>query len=465
MPAGAGRQPRPTLGVRVVRHVMLPLAFTWLAGTVIALGAAHLFTQRAFDRSLLDDAYLIATNVREQNGGLELALTAREMNTVLFDQDERNFFSVHTAGGAPVAGHAGLRPVGAGPAPGHRFDTIEFEGHALRAVTLRRDEPQPFDVVVGQTTNARRWLLQQLLLYSLPPQLALLLALAAWLRLAITQDLKPLAQLEEAVENRDAQDLSPVPVNASTRDVAGLAGAINSLLKRLERSVRAQREFSGNVAHELRTPLAGIRALAEYGLAQKDPQAWRDHLLEIAASEARASRMVDKLLALALGEEAESHLALAPVALDALVRDAVLRFLPRADAAGVDLGAVGIESPVHVRGDATLIDGILNNLLDNALRYGVDAGVAAPTITVALRAGEGETLLCVEDNGPGLGPEQQASVTARGVQGEAGLQLGQGAGLGLAIVAQYVRLLQARLALGTGAEGRGLACSIALRND
>lgn len=455
---------QPTLGLRVLRHVMLPLALTWLAGTIIALGAAHLFTQRAFDRSLLDDAYLLATNVHEDNGALVLNLTPRELSTILFDQDEINFFNIRTADGAPVAGNSSLRPVGLGPAPGYRFDDLEHEGRRLRVVTLRRDEPRPFDVVVGQTTNAREWLLRQLLLYSLPPQIALLGALALWLRRAIRNDLKPLGELEAAVENRDANDLSPVPVQATTREVGRLAHALNSLFNRLERSVKAQREFSGNVAHELRTPLAGIRALAAYGLAQKDPQAWREQLQGIAASEARASHMVDKLLAMALADEAEGHLTLAPVALDELVRDALLRFLPRADAAGADLGAVGIETPVRVLGDATLIDGILNNLLDNALRYGIDPAQQAPTITVAVKREADHTLLSVEDNGPGLPGEQQAQLIRRGVQGETGHLLGQGVGLGLALVAQYAKLLQAGMTLGHGPDGRGWVCTIALRN-
>jgi two-component system sensor histidine kinase TctE len=106
------------------------------------------------------------------------------------------------------------------------------------------------------------------------------------------------------------------------------------LLQRLDRSIRAQKEFAGNVAHELRTPLAGIRALAGYGLGHADPAVWREQLAAIAASEARATALVDRLLAVALAAEAESRLLLEPVALDVVVRDCVLRFLPRADAAG-----------------------------------------------------------------------------------------------------------------------------------
>lgn len=451
----------PSLSGRVLRHVMVPLALTWLAGTVVALALAHYFTGKAFDRSLLDDAHLLASNVRLEGQDLRLTLSPREVNSVLFDQVEKLFFSVTGPDGSLVAGHSGLRVPAQAAGLSHRFADIEHEGRTLRAVTLHRDLPAPFDVVIAETTVGRTWLLQRLLLYSLAPQLVLLLVLAWWLRRAITGDLRPLALLQQAVDHRDANDLAPVAVQATTRDIERLANAINSLLARLERSVRAQREFAGNVAHELRTPLAGIRALAEYGLAQKDPASWHEQLERIAASQARASRLVDQLLDLALAHEAEASLRLSPVALDELVRDAVLRFLPRADAAGVDLGARGIDAPARAVGDATLIEGILNNLLDNALRYGIDGAHGAPTVTVALERVGYEVVLSVQDNGSGLPGEIQAQLMKRGAQGETGQLLGQGGGLGLALVAQYAKLMNARVTLGSGPGGRGWVCSVA----
>ncbi|MEO7548459.1 MAG: sensor histidine kinase, partial [Ramlibacter sp.] len=390
----------PSLDRRVLRHVMVPLAATWLAGTLVALGVAQYFTQRAFDRSLLDDAYLLASNVRLEGDALRLTLTPREVSTVLFDQTESLYFSVHRPDGSLVAGQASLRaPPGVEGATS--FGDIEHDGRTVRAVVLHRELPAPFDVVMAETTVGRSRLLNLLLLYSLAPQLLLLLPLAWWLRRAITRDMLPLAQLQQAVDHRNANDLTPVPVHATTRDVQGLATALNALLARIESSVRAQREFAGNVAHELRTPLAGIRALADYGLAQKDPAAWRDQLERIASSQARASRLVDQLLELAVAHEAEAGLRMEPVALDALVHDAVLRFLPRADAAGVDLGARGIDAPAWVEGDATLIEGILNNLLDNALRYGVTGAQGPAAVTVGLEVMDDETVLSVQDNGSG----------------------------------------------------------------
>ena len=113
------------------------------------------------------------------------------------------------------------------------------------------------------------------------------------------------------------------------------------LLGRVRAGVQAQREFTGNVAHELRTPLAGIRSLAEHALAQTDPQQWRAQLQRVLQSEQRASHLIDQLLALALADETRDTLVLEPLALDRLVRDFVLRHMAQADSLGIDLGASG----------------------------------------------------------------------------------------------------------------------------
>jgi two-component system, OmpR family, sensor histidine kinase TctE len=444
-----------SLGSRVLRHVLVPLAFTWLIGTAVALTVAHFFTQKAFDRSLLDDAHLLAAHVHAEKGLIEVGLSQRDVETILYDPVETVYFSVRGADGRTVAGEPDLEMPNADRQAGFRFGVLDYRGREMRSVSLHRDQPAPFDLVVAETRQGRRELLQSLLVYSLIPQIALLLLVAWWVSRAIGGALRPLERLQEAVDNRDANDLTPLNVPAMSAEIARLENAINSLLERLERSVRAQREFAGNVAHELRTPLAGIRALADYGLAQKDPQAWREQLQRIATSQARASRLVDQLLDLALANEAETGVKLETVRLDELVRDAVLRFLPRADAAGVDLGALGIDSAAPVRGDATLIEGILNNLLDNALRYGIETRKGAPAITVAIELQPHATVLSVQDNGSGLPGEVQLQLMQRGAQGEAGQLLGEGAGLGLALVAQYARVMGARMELGSGPDGIG----------
>ncbi|MEJ8845373.1 sensor histidine kinase N-terminal domain-containing protein [Variovorax rhizosphaerae] len=453
-PARRGRTAR-SLTRRVLRNVLWPLALSWSIGTGVAGGVAHYLTGQAFDHAMLDDALAMSANIQPGERGPELRLSPRELNTLLFDQVEEVHFAVLASDGSRIAGEAGLVPLA--PEPGTRFlfSDIRFEGKPFRAVMLRQEDPAGHSVVIAQTTRGRAALIERLLLYTLAPQLLLLGMLAVWLWRRIRSDLRPLVDLQEALDRRDADDLAPVPVVRTSREVEGLGDAVNSLFDRLGHSVQAQRQFTGNVAHELRTPLAGIRALAEYGLAHPDPAVWREQLERVASSEARASHMVDQLLAIALADEAHATQQRAPVRLAGLVEQTVLRHLARADARGVDLGARGIEegASVVVQSNAALIEGVLDNLIDNALRYG------GRTITVELAG----TVLSVIDDGPGIPQEARRDLMQRWAQGAAGQKLGEGAGLGLSIVSRYAGLLGAVLTLESDAVTGGLRASVAFQ--
>ena len=229
----------PSLRHRLLRHVIGPLALTWLLGVLIALGVARHFTQQAFDRALLDDAYAVATHVRHaEDGGLTLGLTAAEMGTLLFDQNEAMYFAVYLDDGRLLAGHPGLLLPTLPPVHAPHFTELEFQNKELRAVVVAREKPSPFKVVVGQTTRSRNSQFDRLLFFSIAPQILLLGLLALWLRRAIQRDVQPLTDLEHAVAQRDARDLTPVAVSTRTRDVRRLAEAINDLLSRIARSVR-----------------------------------------------------------------------------------------------------------------------------------------------------------------------------------------------------------------------------------
>ena len=461
-PAATSGATKPSLRSRLVRHVVVPLVLTWGLGTAVALSVANYFAGRAFDRSLLDDAYAVAANVRVDASGPTLNLSTTEMVALLFDQSESVYFAVLLPNGVLVAGHAGLHAPDLPEEAPYGFGDIRFLGRELRVVSLRRSEPASFTVVVAQTSVSRSRLLHRMLTFAVIPQVLLLVFLVWWLRRVIQRDLRPLIGLQAAVDRRDARDLTPVPpsvtTGASTRDVERLGLAVNSMLARLDESIRAQREFAGNVAHELRTPLAGIRAQADYALAHADPQVWREQLLGIAQGEARASHLVEQLLALAMADEARAGLRLGRVALNEIARNVLLRFIPKADAAGVDLGGDGLDETVMVWADAALLEGILGNLLDNALRYG---SAEHPCITVSVGLKGEDAVLSVIDNGPGISEQEAGQLRNRWTLGPAGQRMGEGAGLGLAIVSRYAELLGARFSLDAVEGGEsGLRASV-----
>jgi two-component system sensor histidine kinase TctE len=196
---------------------------------------------------------------------------------------------------------------------------------------------------------------------------------------------------------------------------------------------------------------------------------WREQLQRIASSELRADRLVEQLLALALAEETDTGVPLELVDVDAVVRDTVLRYLPRADAAGVDLGVQGIDQPVQWVANLALMEGALSNLLDNALRYGhAPQGSSRVTVSVSvagLDTHDPTLELSVTDNGPGLSLQERQHLMQRGVRGLHAERLGQGAGLGLAIVSKFAQVMHARFELSPAPEGQGLCATLSFKRD
>ncbi len=446
---------KPSLRRRLARRILLPLALMWLLATGTSMGIAYHYTAQAFDRALLDDAYTLADNIQFRANEPALNLTPVELKNLLRDHAESVFYSVRrSSDGSLVSGHGWLKVTHHHLLTPYEFsDWIGEKMQPLRVVSMMVGDDLQYQVTMAQTTRSRTALLQNLLQLTLIPQAFLLILLAWWLRRGVDADLQPLSELQRVLGERDATDLTPLRIVAQSRDVDNLCHALNALMERIAAGVQAQREFAGNVAHELRTPLAGIRALVEYGLHHTDAAVWRHQLEAIAASEAHASHMVQQLLALALADEQRENLRLHPVALHELVPNIVLKHLDRADALGVELAVMGCDTDVVLLSDEGLLEGILVNLLDNALRYGRAVAPVhcadAAIITIAVEATKNYCGLWVIDNGAGIEPEQRARLMQRWQRASrgSGIEIGRGAGLGLSIVARYATLLGAEFVL------------------
>ena len=456
---------KSSLKSRLLRHVLWPLGIVWLLGTVLSAGIANYFVQQAYDRSLLDDAYMVASHVKLKTGqssGLDVNMTSAELQSLLFDQSEVVAFALFREDGSLIAGHPGLTS----PSVAQRsdnaieFENIVFQGNNMRAVVLHQSQPEIFSVVVAQTAMSRTRLLEKLLAYSVIPEVLLLVLIGAWLRWVIGQDLQPLAELMRVVETRDGSDLSPMHVKANTIDIQNLNDAVNALLKRIEAGLNAQKEFTGNVAHELRTPLAGIRALAEYGLQSSQPEQLQSQLLKIRDSSIRASHLTDQLLALAIANEAGIEMKTEPVALDEVIASAILQRSTQAKDQKIDLGAMGVESACVIVANKALVEGLLSNLLDNAMRYGKPLNSAMQEVTVALHTHEKGVEMVVLDNGPGIPLEDIHNILQRGVQGANASGSNLGMGLGLSIVTRYAELLGAQFWLNNSEAGQGLEAHV-----
>jgi len=461
---------KTSLKYRLMRHVLLPLGLVWLLGTMLSTGIANYFVQQAFDRSLLDDAYMVAGHVKLKTGqisGLDFNISPTELQSLLFDQSESVAFALYQEDGSLLAGHPGLTAPSITQNFGNtiEFENIVFQGNKMRAVVLRQDRPAKFTAVVAQTALSRTQLLKNLLTYTVIPELLLLLVIGAWLRWIIGKDLQPLTQLMQVVETRNGSDFSPLNVKASTSDLENLGAAVNAMLSRIEAGLRAQKEFTGNVAHELRTPLAGIRALAEYGLESSQTDLLQSQLKKIRDSSIRASHLTDQLLALAIADEAGIEMKAEFVQLNELITTAIVQRSAIAREMNVDLGATGIETDCSVWGSQVLIEGLLNNLIDNAMRYGKPSKGEVQEVTVALMRSSNGIDMMVSDNGPGIAMTDREKILKRGVQGANSDGSNQGMGLGLSIVTRYAELLGAQFWLENSQNGQGLEAHVVFKAE
>jgi two-component system sensor histidine kinase TctE len=213
-------------------------------------------------------------------------------------------------------------------------------------------------------------------------------------------------------------------------------------------SLDVQKRFIADAAHQMKTPLAGLRTQAELAQREVDANELQRSLRQIARSSERATRMVNQLLALARAEHAAGGGALlVRVDLDRLARSVVQDWVAQAVAQGTDLGYEGPEGDCHVLGSPMLLRELLNNLIDNAMHYGCTlAGAEGGAVTVRVQRDGPAVVLDVEDTGPGIAPEEREHVFERfyrvlGTQND-------GSGLGLAIVREIASQHRAQLQLG-----------------
>jgi two-component system sensor histidine kinase TctE len=243
----------------------------------------------------------------------------------------------------------------------------------------------------------------------------------------LSRGIAPLNALQQRLRARRPDDLSPIDVRVAPSEIGPLIIAMNDLLTRLDSTMLAQRRFVADAAHQLKTPLAGLRMQAELAMRNAPPGDTQVSLEQIIAGTARATRLVNQLLLMANAENPNS-IAMPPMNVAELAKEQTLRWVDTAIERGIDLGFEGPDSAVMVRGQSILLGEALNNLIDNAIRYTPSPG----RITVSISMQGRRVILAVEDSGPGIPLEERERVFDRfyrvlGSQAE-------GSGLGLAIV-------------------------------
>jgi two-component system sensor histidine kinase TctE len=479
MPLSSPREQRSLFG-EILDWMLAPLLLLWPMSVALTWLVAQNIANRPYDRELGELARTIGRQVMVEPGndsrggrGSVVRLKLPELATEVLraDDTDRIYFQVLGARGEFVAGDRDLPVPDETPAAAqelhYRDEQVQSEpvrvAYFWLTPTGQAGEAPPL-VQVAETLDKRSRLATEIIKGVILPQFVILPVAVLLVWMALARGIKPLNELQQRIRKRESQDLSPIEQRDAPEEVAPLVGAINDLLSRLDTSIGAQKHFLADAAHQLKTPLAGLRMQAE--LAQReidagsgDTAAIKRSLQQIALSSERAAHMVNQLLAMARAEDKEMARRQQVVPLAELARETVQDFVPKALDLGIDLGYEGpeageTEDPLLGRfvGQPLLVRELIRNLVDNALQY--TPGGGAVTVRVMADPFGQVVVLQVEDTGPGI-PEAERELVFQPFYRALGTQV-DGSGLGLAIVREIVQQHNAELSV-TDARPRSFA--------
>nr|WP_329743536.1 ATP-binding protein [Dyella sp. A6] len=426
---------RQSLRRRLLIILLVPLMALLLFNSLLTYGGALIYSNHVHDQSLVSDTLTLMEMIATVDPGGQITPQARFL--LEYDPDGHNYyshFSVRSMRHGLIAGDPTLQPPANLALQGKQpvLYTIRRDHHDLRAATVvianDRDPGDKLFITVAESLRDRHLVARQILLLSIPAQTVLILAVFLLVWLGVHTGLRQLDPLTERLSNRE-HDLAPIGDADVPMEIRPLTHTIDGLFARLRGMLALQERFIADAAHQLRTPLAGLRVHAERAHAQPDPAIVDDALKQILHLIDRANRTSSQLLALTRAQSVElepsptTRLDLAtrvPELLGQRVHEAL--------AAGIDLGYEAAPGPLWIACDEHNLQELLDNLIDNSIRY---AGRGS-TVTVTLEHSAAWICLGVEDNGPGVPDEWRDRLGERFFRVPGVAQ--EGSGLGLAIV-------------------------------
>lgn len=441
------REQRSLFG-EILDWMLTPLLLLWPVSLALTWLVAQSIAGKPFDRALEYNVQALAqlVTVQTQRAAFNLPQPAREI--LRADDSDQVYYQVLGPQGELLSGERDF------PAPPEEQRTLpgetllrddEFRGLDVRVAYTWVQVPgaTPALVQVAETREKRSVLATEIIKGVMLPQLVILPLAVLLVWLALVRGIKPLSELEERIRARKPDDLSPLDEKVVPLEVAPLVSSVNDLLTRLKDSIATQKRFLADAAHQLKTPLAGLRMQAD--LAQRelvDADQLKQSLKQIGRSSIRATHTVNQLLALARAESSGNTLVRQPCDLPALAIEAVRDTVPRALEKHIDLGYDGAQpgTPgVKLQGNPTLLKELIRNLLDNAVAYTPSNAQQPGVVTARVLTDRfgGALVLQVEDTGPGIPPAERELVfqpfyRALGTNVD-------GSGLGLPIVLEIAR--------------------------
>jgi len=454
-------------GTRTLRRQLIawlagPLFVLWSVSTIIDYDIAKRFVNLAYDRALLEAALDIGRQVKVVNNRIYVDLPEVALQFLQTHESGTLHYLVTGPNDEFISGEPDLPRLPDDPSADRvRYYDDEYLGREIRAVAIRVPvEPGSgrgaVQIQVAERITARDEFAREIILRMVLPQaiLILLAGFAVWY--GVGRGLAPLSTLRREIESRSHRDLSALSEEQAPQEVRPLIHAMNDLLARLGAAMSAQQRFIADAAHQLRTPIAGLKTQTELALRQSQLDDVHSALRQLQTATEQSTRLVNQLLSLARAEPgAKREHAAERLDLAGVAREATTEWVPRAIARNIDLGYDGEDAAAWIEGDSFLVREMLGNLIDNAIRYTQSGG----QVTVRVAAARNDVVLTVEDNGPGIPESERQRVFERFYR-----VLGSGAegcGLGLAIVREIAMSHRAEATLGPGAGGQGTVVRVA----
>jgi two-component system, OmpR family, sensor histidine kinase TctE len=454
--AMARRREQRSLFGEILDWMLAPLLVIWPMSLALTWLAAQGIANKPYDRALLESVRTLAQRIEPGERGIRFDLPRETARLFRADELDNVYYQVLGTRGEFVSGDRDL-PVppesDSGTLGEPRIRDDEVQGDNVRVVYVWVAVPgsgRPALVQVGETLTKRSRLATEIIKGVILPQFVILPVAVLLVWFALARGLAPLNALQRRIRERHSDDLSPIDVHDVPEEVSPLVQAFNDLLERQQGSMSTQKRFLADAAHQLKTPLAGLRMQAELAAravasGNGDARSLQASLEHMANASQRAAHMVNQLLSMARADAQAGSAVRAALDLRALAIDVVRDFVPKALDKGIDLGYEGPEPAAddaseaeaaavdcRVFGHPLLLRELIANLVDNALQYTPSRG----TVTVRLLVDPfGQVVvLQIEDSGPGI-PQAEKELVFQPFYRALGTPV-DGSGLGLAIVAE-----------------------------
>jgi len=333
------------------------------------------------------------------------------------------------------------------------YQRIHFDNHDWFIFVMLDDD---LLYLVGERSDVRKEIISKIALSYLYPTLLtlpLLLLLLGWI---LQRGLSPLAALEQSIAERDKDNLDPIPTEKTPKEITPIVAALNGLLTRLRRSLESERRFTSTASHEMRTPIAVLKLNVQNALNAKDESERLALLRELDVNVDRAGRLINQLLALSRLDQDGPAFAIQTIDILPVLREEIagLYTLAMEQEKNVEL----LTSAEHLMLPCMpqLLSLLVRNLIDNAIKYSPPGG----RVLISAEQRDGNILLQVEDNGPGVPAEEREKIFERFYR-ITNAEV-QGSGLGLAIVKRTLEVMGGSLELGSSDSLGGLSVRVTL---